>query len=88
MLNISCNTSAETLQNLFNECLITSCFPDNLKFADITPVFKKKDPLNKENSRLVSVLPSIPKIFEKLMQKQIYSYLLTYAAIGKVLVHS
>ena len=50
---------------------------------DISPVFKKKDPLNKENYRPVSVLLSISKIFEKLMQKQINGY----AAIGKVLVH-
>ena len=64
ILKISCNTSPETLQNLFNECLITDNFPDNLKLADITPVFKKKDPLNKENYRLFNVLPSISKIFE------------------------
>ena len=58
-LKTSCKTSAEILHNLFNECLITGNFPDNLKLADITPVFKKKDPLNKENYRPVSVLPSI-----------------------------
>ena len=71
----SCDTSAESLHNLFNECLITGNFPDNLKLADITPVFKKKDPLNKENYRPVSVLPDISKIFEKLMQKQINDYI-------------
>ena len=64
ILKMSCNTSPETLQNLFNECLITDNFPDNLKLADITPVFKKKDPLNKENYKLFNVLPSISKIFE------------------------
>ena len=46
-----------------------------MKLADITPVFKKKDHLNKENYRPVSVLPSISKIFEKLMQKQINGYI-------------
>ena len=75
ILKVSCNISAETLHNLFNECRITGNFPDNLKLADITPVFKKKDPLNKENYRPVSVLPSISKIFEKLMQKQINDYM-------------
>ena len=49
ILKVICNAFAETLQNLFNECLIKDDFPDNLKLADITPVFKKKDPLNKEN---------------------------------------
>ena len=63
ILKVSSNTFAESLRNLFNECLITGNFPDNLKLADITPVFKKKDTLNKENCRPVSVLPSISKIF-------------------------
>ena len=74
ILKINCNTSAETLHNLFNECLTTGNFPDNLKLADITPVFKKKDPLNKENYEPVSVLTSISKIFEKLMQKAVNGY--------------
>ena len=83
----------ETLQNLFNECLTTGNFPDNLKLAHINPVFKKKDPLNNENYKAVSVLPSISKIFEKLMQKQINGHvnsfsLLVYAAAGKIIVHS
>ena len=75
ILKVSCNTSAETLHNLFYECLKTGNFPDNLKLADITQVFKKKDPLNKENYRSVSVLPSISKIFERLMQRQINDYI-------------
>ena len=49
ILKISLNTSAETLHNLFNECLITGNFPDNLKLADVIPVFKKKDLLKKES---------------------------------------
>ena len=53
ILKVSCKTSAETLQNLFNECLITGNFPKNLKMADIILVFKKKDHLNKENYKLL-----------------------------------
>ena len=79
-MKISCNTSAETLQNLFNECLITANFPDNLKLANITPVFKEKDPLYKENCRPVSVLRSISKIFEKLMQKWINGYINNFSS--------
>ena len=75
ILKINCNTSAETLHNFFNEFLITGSFPDNLKLADMTPVFKKKDPLNKEKYRPGSVLPSISKIFEKFMQQQINDYI-------------
>ena len=50
-------------------------FPDNMKLADITPIFKKKDPLKKENQRPVSILSTISKIFEKLMQKQLLGYM-------------
>ena len=69
-LKISCNTSAETLQNLFNECLITGNFPDNLKLVDITPVFKKKDPLNKENCRPAAFYPAFLKFLENLWKNK------------------
>ena len=65
----------KTLNCLFNECLITGNFFDNLKLADITVVFKKKDSLNKENYRPVNVLPIISKILEKRMQKQTNGYI-------------
>ena len=47
---------------------------------DVTPVFKKKDPLNKENYRPVIVLPCIAKIFKNLMQKQINGYINNYCS--------
>ena len=55
--------------------LSAGSFPDNVKLADITPVFKKKDLLKKENYGPASVLSAISKIFEKLMQKQILVYI-------------
>ena len=72
---------ADTLPNLFNDMLKTGNFPDNLKLADITAVFKKKNRLHKVNYRPVSFLPSISKIFEKLMQKQMSGYIIIYPLI-------
>ena len=54
-----------------NESLEIGTFPESLKLADITPVFKRKDPLNKTNCCAVSVLPSMSKLFEKIVKKQI-----------------
>ena len=71
VLKTSAMVTAETLQQLFNQALTTGEFPSNLKNADVTPVFKKNNQLNKENYRPVSVLPIISKVFEKLMQNQI-----------------
>ena len=34
-------------------------FPDDLKLADITTLFKKEDSLNKENYRPVSIPPHL-----------------------------
>ena len=50
-------------------------FASQLKLADITPLHKKLDTLNKENYRPVSLLPVVSKLFERLMQKQMISYI-------------
>ena len=55
----------------FNESFKKSTFPSVLKNANITPVFKKGCRGSKENYHPVSILPVIPKIFEKLLCKQI-----------------
>ena len=66
-LKLSADIPADILQNLFNDMLTAGNFPENMKLTDITPVFKKKDPLKKENYRPVSILSATSKIFEKLM---------------------
>ena len=60
---------------------------------DVSPILKKKDQTFVQNFRLVSVLPTVSKIFEIIMQKQISDYirkfsLLLYVDIVKVLVHN
>ena len=47
-----------------------SSFPTELKVADVSPVFKKDDPLKTKNYRPVSVLPAVSKISERLVHKQ------------------
>ena len=46
----------------------------NLKNADITPTFKKDGRVLKCNYRTVSILPTLSKIYEKILSKQIYDY--------------
>ena len=41
-------------------------FQLQLKYADITPCFKKDDPTNKENYRPISILPTLSKVFERI----------------------
>ena len=57
-----------------NDCIKNGKFPSNLKNADITPIFKKNDRLLKVNYRPVSMLPTLSKIYEKILYGQIYEY--------------
>ena len=41
----------------------------------MSPIFKKKDKTFVENYRPVSVLPTVSKIFERIMQKQVSDYI-------------
>ena len=48
------------LANIWNdEILLKKYFPANLKSADVSPIFNKKDKTFVENYRLVSVLPTV-----------------------------
>ena len=73
ILKNSINTYLSELTILINNCLKEGVFPDDLKLADITPIFKKEDSLNKENYRTVGILPRLSKVFERILYKQIDS---------------
>ena len=49
------------LTELYNISMENQQFPDNLKFSNVTPLFKKDDNTDKANYRPVSVLPSTSK---------------------------
>ena len=58
--------SAPFLTNVWNiEIVSQHKFSDNLKLADVTPVFKKDDANLAKNYRPVSVLPIVSKILER-----------------------
>ena len=46
-------------------------FPNSLKLADITPAHKKGMKELKEDHRSVSIIPTLSKIFERVMFVQI-----------------
>ena len=50
-------------------------FPDILKYADITPVFEKINTVDKTNYRPISTLSNFSKVFEKLIDDQINSFM-------------
>ena len=50
-------------------------FPDDLKTAKVTPVFKAGDENDFSNYRQISVLPCFSKILETIMYKGLFNYL-------------
>ena len=71
ILKDSLSVYTRELTTIINNCLKDGLFPYELKLADISPVFKKDDDLNKENYRPVSILSHMSKIFERIFYKQI-----------------
>ena len=62
------------LANCINECIKQNKFPNELKIADITPICKKEDPLDKTNYRPISILPTVSKIFERILFNQLQRF--------------
>ena len=52
-----------------------NCYLHELKLAEVSPVFKKKDDLDKENHRSVSVLFHVQNIFDRIMYQQIEDFM-------------
>ena len=63
------------LTNTINSFLKESTFPDELKQSEVIPVYKKLDPLQKENYRPVSLLPHTSKVFKIVIYNQINSFM-------------
>ena len=66
---------AQKLHMDFNFCMKSATFPNNMKLGDDTPAHKQGDRTDKANYRPVSILPSISKIYERLMYYQINNYM-------------
>ena len=71
MLKSTIDVHVSLLTKIINSSIRNGCFPDELKAAEVTPIFKKNDNLDKENYRPVSVLPHVSKVFERIMYIQI-----------------
>ena len=70
----SANVICPFITNIINSSIVDCVFPDKLKLAEITPVPKVEDSKKVGDSRPISILPAIPKLFEKVLANQLSSY--------------
>ena len=65
---------SHVLCHIINSPLHNGIFPDCLKLAQVTPIPNGGDSTNAGNYRPISVIAIFSKIFEKVVDKQLYTY--------------
>ena len=59
------------LQFVFNTCISQIIFPENLKLAFISPVYKERDVKICENFRPISITPMFAQLYERILFSQV-----------------
>ena len=68
------NKLFKPLTIIITQCLLTGIFPDLLKIAKVKLLFKRDDTVQLNNYRPNSLLPTISKVFERVIYSQLYAY--------------
>jgi hypothetical protein len=79
----SINNIATVLSDICNLSFQTGIFPNLMKIARVTPIFKSGDSNHLSNYRPISVLPVFSKIFEKIIHKRLFSFCISHSIIYK-----
>ena len=66
------------LTAIFNNFVVDCAFPDDVKLADISSLYKKDDNMRKQNHRPISLLPAVSKVFECIRYNQLFDYFGTF----------
>ena len=76
MVKMSYDIIKDPLLYIFDLSIRTGKFPNSMKIAKVTPVFKTGDKTNPSNYRPISVLPCFSKILERIMYNRVFNYIL------------
>ena len=74
LLKLINNDISACITLIINQSIKSGIFPDRLKIAKVTPIYKKDDKTFIKNYRPISVLPVISKIFETVICDQLCEY--------------
>lgn len=72
----------QSLSDLFNLSIETGAFPDEFKFAKVCPIYKSGKQREASNYRPISIIPTVARVFERLIYEQFYLNLTTFNLIN------
>ena len=75
LLKIAADVVASSLTGIFNQSLVTGIFPSDQKLTKVSPIFKNGSKSDLNNYRPISVIPTVAKLFEKIIYDQLYHYI-------------
>ena len=70
----SVDTCLPIFTDIINSSIRNGTFPEELKLADVTTLFKMADPFDKVNYRPVSLLSHVSKVYERIIFNQFSTY--------------
>ena len=74
----SVDTYLPIFTDIINSSIRNGTFPEELKLAEVTPLFKNADPFDKVNYRPVSLLSHVSKVYARIIFNQISTYFEQY----------
>ena len=77
-----CEIISSPLSDIINESFSTGVFPERLKLAKVIPLHKGNSKLETKNYRPISILPIFDKIIEKLMYSRLISFLTKHTILS------
>ena len=66
---------SKPMEIIFNKSISEGVFPDDMKLADVIPLYKSKEKFLVTNYRPISLLVTISKILEKIIYHRTYEFL-------------
>ena len=74
LLKLISDDISKCITLIINQSLMSGIFPDKLKIAKVTPIYKKNDKKQVTNYRPISVLPVVSKVIETVIADQLNAY--------------
>ena len=78
----NCQVIGPFLTDIFNFSITSNIFPDDVKVGKVSPVLKSGDKDDLNNYRPITVLPTIARVFERLLYDKMYTYLAENKILG------